>query len=285
MTTGAYSASHRRSGGATNVSNELTQHQHSRGVAPFSVAAAFCIGLALVGCSGSPSRVDAGLPTGEKPASSASQPSPSSAKGGSYTSDCATTTPPPLEGAAPPDDRVCVKVSLSKVVLRQGDTAAGTVTITNRSSDRIDISHPSGCAIWYGLYRDGSFVGAVPSTVTRPRSRTRSSQAQARVGRLPLTPTSGPTLKARILSRVRTLPPLASIQGPSLDATSIESGSRHLALHLKSRGESGSEASHDRTPLAGGAHSVHACSGDPHARVAGRCSRCGTDGHAPRRAG
>lgn len=161
MTTGAYSASHRRSGGATNVSNELTQHQHSRGVAPFSVAAAFCLGLALVGCSGSPSRVDAGLPTGEKPASSASQPSPSSAKGGSYTSDCATTTPP-LEGAAPPDDRVCVKVSLSKVVLRQGDTAAGTVTITNKSSDRIDISHPSGCAIWYGLYRDGSFVGGGP---------------------------------------------------------------------------------------------------------------------------
>ena len=50
-------------------------------------------------------------------------------------------------------------IMLSRTAVRRGETIDGVLVAENRSSDQVDITHPSSCPISFGLYRDGTLVG------------------------------------------------------------------------------------------------------------------------------
>lgn len=54
---------------------------------------------------------------------------------------------------------------LSSHAMESGRTTiTATVTASNRSSDLVEIRHPSGCPIWYGLFDDaGKHVAGGPA--------------------------------------------------------------------------------------------------------------------------
>jgi hypothetical protein len=78
---------------------------------------------------------------------------------------------PQLQSSADADPRVCVTMALSGHAMRTlTGRLSATLTAENRSADTIDISHPSGCAVWYGLFdTGGQLVAPGPSICTKGR--------------------------------------------------------------------------------------------------------------------
>ncbi|MCU1361625.1 MAG: hypothetical protein JWN99_2914, partial [Ilumatobacteraceae bacterium] len=99
------------------------------------------------------------------------------------TAECQRGTPQHLEFAGTPPPTVCLTAAVDRADLGPGGSITGHVTATNTGPDPLDVSHPSGCALWFGVYRqgDGSFVGggpgrcdpaAVPEVLAAGASRT-----------------------------------------------------------------------------------------------------------------
>jgi hypothetical protein len=95
---------------------------------------------------------------------------------------CQAGTPTQLQFAGTPDPGVCLEAGIDRTDLTTAGITAH-LTVTNTGTTPVDIGHPSGCAVWYGVYDagDGHFVGggpgfcdeaAVPETLAPGASRT-----------------------------------------------------------------------------------------------------------------
>jgi putative cell wall-binding protein len=109
-------------------------------------------------------------------------------------SGCGTTAYP-LDFAAAPDSRVCVTLTLSSHSAKAGEgIITATLTATNRSGEVVDITHPSGCHVWYGLF-DGNgrlagggqslcASGSVPDQLSPHETKSWIAEIHTCVGRL-----------------------------------------------------------------------------------------------------
>jgi hypothetical protein len=56
-------------------------------------------------------------------------------------------------------------MSLVRTTLRQDETTDGTVTLTNRSNETVEVRHGEPCVDAFGLYRDGKLIGGYDDPV------------------------------------------------------------------------------------------------------------------------
>lgn len=75
------------------------------------------------------------------------------AKAAGTSADRCASTAFPLQYKDMPDPRVCLTMTLDGHHMKVGQgTVTATLQAANRSDETVDITHPTSCAVWYGLF-------------------------------------------------------------------------------------------------------------------------------------
>jgi hypothetical protein len=90
--------------------------------------------------------------------------------GGPMKTGCERPPVPAIQYATAPDPNICLAVAADRGSYKPGEVVNVTLSARNEGLIPVDISHPSACEIWYGVFqtsddsvfRKGEWVGGGP---------------------------------------------------------------------------------------------------------------------------